>query len=382
MEQNNLCAQYCVDVIRAVMQEQTVPVMPEQISLAELYAFSKLHSVETLVFLGISQLEIDMTSLVWQDWENRVQMLLTQSVVQLSERDVLFTRLTEAGMDLLPVKGCWLKELYPQIDFRQMSDLDLLIHEKDRKLAGKLMQELGYREDRDDEGGFHHDAYVKKPYMAVELHFQLLPPENEHCDYYSDIWDKACPVEGFSCLKRLQPEDEYIYYLLHMKEHLDGAGCGIRLVLDSVVYRNVYPNMDRRYLKQECRSLGIWDYLQQVETIADCWFRTGNGIPDNLCPMAERILQAGTYGLLENCVQQRMEELKTRYKNPLILQIVYWSSRLFRPRAEMEHHFPILKKLPILLPICWIARIMKKCVQKPKELLYHVREIYRGTKHG
>lgn len=373
MERNRICAQYCIDVIRSVMQEKEVPAIPDGVTLQELFAYSKLHSVEALVFNGLSQLEADETDPVWMYWANRAEMILTQSIVQLADRDTVFAALTEAGMDVLPIKGSWLKEQYPQIDFRQMSDLDMLIHREDRERAKEIMFQLGYEEEQVLSP--HHDGYEKAPYTAVELHLQLLPDGDEHCDYYQNIWEKAKPVEGYNRLYRLPVEDEYIFCMLHMKHHLEEMGCGIRMVLDSVVYRNLYPDMDRVYLAQEFHKLGIEDFVKQIETMSDCWFGTGEALPENLVKTASFILWSGTYGSLDTAVQNRLDALKEKYKNPLLVMTVYWGSRFFRPLDEMKGHYPILKKLPVLLPVFWIVRIVKKVVTKPAALLRHFKEV-------
>lgn len=381
MERNPICAQYCLDLIRAVMQEQPVPRMPEGVTLEELYVFSRMHSVEALVYHGLCQLDLDEEDPIWRSWDNRAQMLLTQSIVQLAERDELFAVLQETGMEILPVKGCWLKECYPQIDFRQMADMDVLIHREDREQGRKIMLGRGYQEDTGERSP-HHDGYQKKPYLAAELHLQLLPSSNAHSSYYDHIWDRAEAVEGQPRMKRLRPEDEYIFYFLHMKKHLEDAGCGIRSILDCVVFRDTYPEMDRAYLQQEFQNLGVWQLVQQVESLSESWFWTGKPLPDSLLPVADRVLWAGTYGNLEDWYVRRMDELKQKYKNPVVLQIVYWSSRFFRPMEEMKFNYPILEKLPVLLPVMWVVRIVKKCIAKPQALWSHVQKIYHeGTKH-
>lgn len=353
--------------------------MPEGVSLGELYEFSQMHTLEALVFNGISQLEMDETDPVWMHWANRAEMILTQSIVQLGERDNLFATLTEAGMEILPVKGSWLKEEYPQIDFRQMADLDILIHREDRDQARKIMLTLGYEENA-EEAEPYHDSYDKKPYMSVELHSQLLLSSNSNSGYYENVWEKAEMVDGNSDLRRLPAEDEYIYFFLHMKKHMEEAGCGIRYLLDCFVYRNINSDWDREYLIQEFRKLGIYDYVQQMEQLSDCWFCTGESIPEALIQMAESILWAGSYGSLENILQNRLDGLQQKYKNPVLVQLVYWLSRFFRPLEEMKCHYRILEKLPVLLPVFWIVRIIEKCIEKPGAMLHHVKQIYNEGK--
>jgi len=374
-EHNQACAQYCVDVVRAVMKEQPVPPMPDTVTLGELYAFSKAHCVEAMVFHGVSQLDIDAQDPVVINWENRTQMILTQSIVQLAERDTLFDALQDAGIEALPVKGCWLKEGYPQIDYRQMSDMDVLIHFEDRERAAGVMKALGYTPEV-VENPIHHDGYEKKPYAAVELHLQLLPKEDPHCSYYDDVWDKPGPVDGYSFIRRFTPEDEYIYYFLHMKKHMETAGCGIRLLLDCPVYRSLYPDWNRAYLEQEFSRLGILEYVLQVEKLSDCWFVTGEELPQPLEEMAESVLRSSAYGSLDTFFERRVEVLKKKHKNPLVLQVVYWWSRFFLPLKEMKIAYPVLNKAPFLLPVCWVIRMVYKLFHHPRALMYHVKKVF------
>ena len=80
------------------------------------------------------------------------------------------------------------------------------------------------------------------------MHVRLL---QEDGGYYDDIWDRAQEDADYPCLYRFSPEDEYIYYFLHINKHLEDAGTGIRSILDSVVYRDAFPQLDRQYLQQE-----------------------------------------------------------------------------------------------------------------------------------
>ena len=74
---------YIISLIRAVMWERPVPPIPEGLSLGELFDYSKSHCVEALVFRGLAQLLPHCEDPVWKGWENRVNQLLAQSIVQL-----------------------------------------------------------------------------------------------------------------------------------------------------------------------------------------------------------------------------------------------------------------------------------------------------------
>jgi len=368
---NNLCAEYCTAVIRSIMAEQDIPPLPAEVTLAELYDFAKKHSVEAMVYHGLCELELNTDDPVWAEWETRANMLLTQSIVQLAERDILFEALPAAGVRLLPVKGCWLKEQYPDIDYRQMSDLDMLIHPEDAEKAEAVMLELGY--EKEEGCAEHHDGYHKPPYMGVELHLSLLPENDDHAGYYHDIWHRAKAVDEYPMVYRLRAEDEYIYYLLHLRKHVLFAGTGIKSFLDSAVYRAVYPNMDHAYLLREYEKLGLTEFISRVEALADCWFVSGEAVPQSLENMAKNVLCAGTYGTETQRETLTKRGFWTRYRNPTVGKLMYLLSCLFLPLEAMQELYPVLKKVPVLLPVMWIWRPVAKMFTDPKALKNRVQ---------
>lgn len=369
----NECTDYCIASIRALLKGNPIPAMPESVSIDELFAFSKYHSMEAMVWHCLEQQNLNFSDPTVQKWENRAGMLLVQSMVQLQERESLFAALQSAGIPILPVKGCWLKEQYPQIDYRQMSDLDILIHPEDAEKAKAVMLAESYRVELFDDGG-NQDDYVKPPYMGVELHRSLLPEEDPSYSYYLDIWERAQLQPGQERLYRLTPEDEYIYYLLHLYKHLLQAGAGIRLVLDSMVYRRIHKDMDKVYLRREYNKLGITTFAEAIEELSDCWFDSGTPIPERLQAMAESLLTAGTYGTESQLLQNELEPLQKKAGSPLLLKILYLLRLVFLPLPRMAELYPVLKKAPVLLPLLWIWRIIARLLFKPKTVITFIKK--------
>ena len=177
---------YIICLIRCLMWDQPVPPVPQDLPCRQLLDFSRRHSIEALVLRGLRSL--DRNGQIDAQWQTRTDIALAQSIVQLQERDDVIAALTAAGIDVLPIKGCWLKELYPDLNDRQMSDLDMLIHPKDALPAGKLLKKLGWQQS---EVCYLHTTYKKPPYTALELHTSMLPDIDEHSHYYDNVWEKA-----------------------------------------------------------------------------------------------------------------------------------------------------------------------------------------------
>lgn len=373
-------ADYTIALLRAMMQEQPVPPLPEGMTLEALLAFSGQHSMEAMVFRILSPLVSGADDPTWRQWEERANLLLAQSVVQLQERDDLIHMLTRAGIDVMPIKGCWLKELYPDVNDRQMSDLDMLIHPEDAAAAERILLSAGYRRE---EVSFHHTTYHKPPYTALELHTALLPDIDEHGGYYENIWQKAQPVAGTPGLYRMKPEDEYLFYIVHLNKHLQEGGSGIRSILDNGIYFRSFPDMDDAYLERELNTLGLLTLARQVQELSRCWFETGEVLPRSLEPLAQAVCTAGTYGTLEMRTHNRMERLREKYPNPVVRFFAYCLPRFFRPLSEMKRRYPILEKAPVLLPVFWLLRIGSMMLHNEKSFWQHLRSVFReGGGHG
>ncbi len=373
-------ADYVIALIRALLREEPVPPIPAGISLGELYDFSRSHCIEALTWRGLAPLLPHCGDPVRQGWENRVNQLLAQSIVQLQERDDLIAALTQALIDVLPVKGCWLKERYPDLNDRQMSDLDMLIRPEDAALAEQTMLAMGYQRE---EVLSHHTTYLKPPYTAVELHVALLPEFDEHFGYYQNIWKKAMPADRTPRLYRLKPEDEYLYYIVHLSKHLSEGGSGIRSILDQRIYEHCFPDMDRDYLEKELESLGLSELERQVQALSRCWFETGQALPEHLLPLAQAVCTAGSYGSLQTRTRNRLERLSKRYPNPVVRFFAYCLPRFFRPLPEMKRRYPILRKAPFLLPVFWVVRIVSMMLHNTHSFWQHLGSLFgKGGSHG
>lgn len=373
-------ADYTISLIRALMQEQPVPPIPEGLSLQELFDFSRHHSVEALVFRGLATVLPHGEEAVWMQWESRVNQLLAQSIVQLQERDDLIHTLTDLGIHVMPVKGCWLKEQYPDINDRQMSDLDILIRPEDAASAEHALLSMGYRKE---DVRFHHTTYHKPPYTAVELHVSLLPEIDEHASYYQNIWDKAIPVEETPGLYRLKPEDEYLFYIVHLSKHMSEGGSGLRSILDNSIYFRCFLDMNGSYLEKELETLGLLEFARQVQALSRCWFETGAAVPEVLEPLAQAVCTSGTYGSLEMCAHNRMERLREKHRNPVTRFFAYCIPRFFRPMSEMKRRYPVLEKAPIALPVFWVVRMVSMMLHNKNSFWQHLRLVFQeGGRHG
>ena len=80
------------------------------------------------------------------------------------------------------------------------------------------------------------------------------------------------------------------------------------------------------------------------------WF-SNKGRVDSNNELEEYIISGGVFGTAERTIAARKQRTGTKFG--------YFIKRLFLPYNEMKHGYPVLKKFPFLLPVCWGIRWFK-----------------------
>ena len=57
----------------------------------------------------------------------------------------------------------------------------------------------------------------------------------------------------------------------------------------------------------------------------------------------------------------------------------FWLN-VFPPLERMKFTFPFLKKMPVFLPFCWVARCFFAIVTKPDKVLRKIRYVVRASR--
>ena len=58
-------------------------------------------------------------------------------------------------------------------------------------------------------------------------------------------------------------------------------------------------------------------------------------------------------------------------------RIGYLLTRAFPPMRKMKWDYPVLRRLPVLPPACWVARLCRFWVRRPGAILTETRAIFR-----
>ena len=354
-------ANYLIECVSAVMQNAPAPALPDGIDLKELVRLAARQSIANILCYALEGKDLpDEISGKLRELKNKA---ILREATQEMELRAIRAAFTERGIKFMPLKGVIIKHLYPTPDMRSMGDIDFLFDPARAEEVREIMQGLGYEPKGDEDGNNTVDVYWKKPIMNIEMHRALIGRPARWAPLFADAWERAEAVGP--CEYAMTKEEFYVFLAAHFTKHYVGCGTGIRSVLDLWVYRT-RNTLDEAYLAQRFDALGLSEFVKNAEALGEVWFGGRESTP-LLDGMAEFVVSGGTYG-------EKATLLLVNAKDAPTAKREYFLRRLFPPRARMQILFPVLEKTPVLLPFCWLLRLVKtafdrKTVQKELHLL-------------
>lgn len=346
------------------------------IGVPALFALSKRWSMEVLTLDALQNQQIfDQEEL--KAWLERSRRLQVQSMVQQSEAQALKKLFVSHGFHVLPLKGYYMKGMYPKPEHRQMCDLDFLLGAQEMEQARELMEQRGYTTEHFQEG--NHDNYRKLPFLYVELHRRLLAEDSPYAPGLGDMLQRAvrCPEGEYE----VSWTDYYLFLLVHFAKHVEWAGCGPRSVLDVYLFRRAHgEDLDEAYLHDRLANMGLEDFCRKVEEMAQHWFAPHGEQPtlsESAQEMANEILGSAVYGTRRQVEENLLREHRGAKGSVEQAGLRYLWSCLFLPRKNMEIMYPVLRRHPALLPACWLVRGGRMVFATPARSWKQCRAIWR-----
>ena len=345
---------YLIALLSAVLHKEIPPPLPPELDLERLYKLAAWHSVANMACYALNRLEPLPPPEIMKHFREARNKGIAKEARQELEVELILSALEEKQIKCMPLKGYIIKNLYPQPNMRLMADVDILVEEGQLEKAGEIMLSLGYTAEHT---GGNHDVYYKRPVMNIELHRALIAEDNSKLfAYFGNGWERTRPAAGSNFRYEMSNEDFYIYLLAHMAKHYRGCGTGIRSVMDVWVYNQHYKDqLDWNYTNTELEKAGLHDFAQSVKELSDQWF-DGKVAKEINQEMSAFILTNGTYGTTRNAAINRFIQGKKDHDSFTMAKVKYTLRILFPNRQHMTILFPILHKLPFLLPVCWALR--------------------------
>lgn len=347
----------------------------EKMDMEQVYNAAKRHSLT-----GIAAYSLESAGVQNELFRTAKAKSARKNILLDFERKKLFSFCEEKGIWYMPLKGCILKDMYPDFSMRQMADNDILFDPEHRAEIKEYFKADGYRVVKYNQS--NHDIYEKPPILNFEMHTSLFGASHNKkwTKYYKGIKDKLIKDSDNNYGYHFSDEDFYIYIVAHEYKHYINGGTGIRSLLDRYIYLKAkQETMNWSYISDECRTLEIADFEQRSRELSQKVF--GNReteLSDEEKTMFEYYLKSGTYGSLDQNIKHKMDELRKEKGSgsKIGAKLKYIRYRVFPPIEVYEECCPTLGRHKLLLPAAWAYRFVRGMITKRKKVHNELRSMF------
>lgn len=342
--------------ICAINGEAPLKNLVEETDLKELYKHSIRHKVTALVCCALER------TVSPPDYFTEAKIKAIRKDMLLdAELDKIICFLESRGVYYMPLKGAVLKELYPCMGVRQMSDVDIYYNKEFRDDIKRYMLENAYECIAQTDG---QDAYKREPVYNFEFHHLLFSKAESEVlfDYYKSMKDRLTMSREGSLRYCMSDEDFYIYIIAHEFKHFSVFGTGIRSLLDVMLLLKEFENtLDWEYVCRELDKIGLSQFEKKQRCLCKKLLSADweTDLSEEESGLLVCFLTGGVYGDYRTGIVNRMmgqAGLKDRTV-PAKKKIGYVLHRVFPPLEYYRVCYPFFYKRRLLIPFCVIYRI-------------------------
>lgn len=243
------------------------------------------------------------------------------------------------------VKGSVVYKYYDDSALRTRGDIDVLVEPNAFNRAIKVMEQNGFSMDECEHN--YHIGF-KKNNLEVELHRYLLPSDDSAFNYFKDAFQYADKKDEY--LYQFEPIYELLFGITHFAHDLKRFGAGVRPLIDfKLIFEK--EKIDYDLLRLELKRIGYLKLYENIICAIDSIFKIKyDDVEEHDVKDFIAFLEgSGIFGFAND----RYEVERTQKKKSKFGLIM---SRIFIPYTEMCLRHPILKSLPILLPLYYFGR--------------------------
>ncbi len=283
--------------------------------------------------------------------------------------EVISQKLSENKIPHMPVKGWYVRTLYPVPELRTFGDIDILINKQDRLKTDEIFAENGYSLKDNWEPTYSYDKGVLRCEVHTELMDSDLGKGEQIISYFSDALDTAQRDIG----ERFSPhKDLHLMYLFcHLAKHLYKGGAGIRMYMDIALFLKAHNGiLDFNKIYEDSKKLHLDQFLKTVIYACSEWFQIDlpfeiNDLkPCNLDALKKYTFSSDLFGKTRDKSIISLRNDDSGSKGSVLKDTIF-------PRAgKIEERYKFIKGRKYLLPVAWVARGFVNLKELPQKLSF------------
>lgn len=369
----------------------------------QVYLMAKKNNVLPLLYNQISRLSVKyhMPEDILSEWKSISFRKMLHECEKLRLLRELLQRGKEQGITFILFKGVILGNLYPGQYTRVSCDSDILVYERDKERAIRLLQELKFEKIEEASKEMVYAFYHREAGYEIELHFSLWE------DYKSKRIDMLEQMEltKESSLIRIRAYgmeittlgymEHLIFQMFHIIKHFSLQGVNVKYLIDITLYINRYQEqLDIREFWRRMKLLGYESFCDNFFSICIHYFGMSVKIMEGRIKYSDATLHKLLIDLVN--VGSAYSEANAKWELLDILTPYFTGEQdlsedktnrkwelIFPQRKYLPPKYSYAQKYNYLLPVAWLHRILCNIPKwiKYKKDINQIKERFQVVEH-
>ncbi len=294
---------------------------------------------------------------------------ITESFNKANMFETISQKLTENKIPHMPVKGWYIRTLYPVPELRTFGDIDILIRKQDRQRADEIFTQNGYSIKDNWEPTYSYD----KGLLRCEVHTELLDSDIGKGEQVITFFSSALKTSERELGERFSPQKELhlIYLFCHLAKHLYSGGAGIRMYMDIALFLKENVNtLDFEKISENFKNLKLDRFFETVVLSCSKWFQID--LPFEITDVKSESIEAlkeYTFGA-DLFGKTRDKSIISLRNNEVNSKSSVLKDTLFPSSEKIEERYKFIKGRKYLLPLAWVVRSFVNVKEIPQKLSF------------
>ncbi len=371
-----------VGIVSSIIRQDASQVLLNRLEWDSMFRLADFHKVANIVYLGV----LGSGEALPEKWKDRFftryqEALLFGEHCKESVQEVLtWLDMREISCTMLTSEN--IRDYYVIPETAESGTVQILLDDENYFLAKGYLIDLGYETDQIYKGVGERLKRVSGVPIILYNHLPFIMAKfNKNM---TKLLETAVLREPYSHIRILTPENEFIYRMASAAYRYADDMLTLREVLDIFLFHKTWrEEMNDEAIWQKLEGFQIDFLAEKILRIAYMWFgdKADDYFTDQLEDLTEydvledRMLTSGEINhekdeqalKLRKLIQKELDKEKRAEEKELrrekigkffegIMKRVRWC---FPDYHYMVSIYPLLEKLPFLLPIFWIIRALR-----------------------
>ncbi len=377
-------------IISSIIRQSTLRMAPSRLDWERIYRIADYHKVANIVYLGILG-NSDSVPDKWKErfFERYQESLLFGENYKESVKEVLIW-LDKRSISCIVLTSEVLRDFYQIPEAADTDPLRLYMDAKSYDLVRGYLIDLGYEVDQVYEGAGEH--FHRESGLAIVMYYKLPFRTVKYARGMQKLLESACVRENYKYIRAFTVEGELIYRMAAAVYRYVTDELTMRDVLELQIYHSVLREHIRMdVVQRRLAELHVEELAEKILRISYMWFSDRkdeyyDGLPENIAEydiLEERLITRGMINHetdrqaleLEKQIQkelnrekksERFQTLKAKFREQWekVRKMMRW---IFPDYRYMASIYPLLEKVPVLLPVYWLLRDMRLLIRLLKK---------------